>query len=86
MEFRQNEVNKMNEHLTDQDIIAFVEATDLSPETLELMSRVTTHMVRCAPCLERVKAVQKLYGQLPMKDSAKETAKEKAKARDRYEF
>ena len=68
----------MNEHLNDQDIIAFVEASDMSPETMELLSRVTTHMVRCEKCLERVKAFQRLYGQIPMKEKEEELrAKEK---------
>ena len=74
----------MNEHLTDQDILAFVEASDMTPETLSLISKITTHMVRCEACLERVKSVQRLYGQLPMKDAQKETAKGKEKARGRY--
>lgn len=71
----------MNEHLNDQDIIAFVEASDMSPETMELLSRVTTHMVRCEKCLERVKAFQRLYGQIPMKEKEKKFAKEKGKAK-----
>lgn len=78
----------MNEHLNDQDIIAFVEASDMSPETMELLSRVTTHMVRCEKCLERVKAFQRLYGQLPMKEKEKEFVKEKGKSKltERFEL
>lgn len=76
----------MNEHLNDQDILAFVEASDMSPETLSLISMVTTHIVRCEECLERVKAFQRLYGELPMKEEQKASVKAKGKVKERYEF
>ena len=72
----------MNEHLTDQEIIAFVEADTPDPQTLELLGRVTAHIVRCDPCRQRVSAYQKLSGQQPMTEKNKQKNREKEKLKD----
>ena len=63
----------LQNHLTDAELIAFVETTEITPSSLELLSRVTSHIVRCDQCRERLIAFQKMYGQLSAYSPAEET-------------
>lgn len=48
-------------HLTVDEIIDFVSARTLDPDTLEKAAAVTTHMRVCRGCMRRVRAFQMVY-------------------------
>lgn len=48
-------------HLTFDEILDFVSMNTISSDTLDLASRVNTHIRQCGECLEKVKAYQAVY-------------------------
>lgn len=48
-------------HLTVEEIIAFVSATELNDSFLKLAGKVNGHIAQCDECLKKVKAFQTVY-------------------------
>ncbi len=49
------------EHLTNDELIAFVSMDRLDGPSLKLASKVNGHIGSCGSCLERLKAFQLIY-------------------------
>lgn len=45
-------------HLTPEEMIDFVSISELTPETLALVSKVNTHIRQCESCLTRLQSFQ----------------------------
>lgn len=59
-------------HLTIDEICRFVSFKSLDPETLELASRVNTHLLECTECRVKVRNIQDRYNDDPTYDQAME--------------
>lgn len=51
-------------HLTIDEIIAFVSISELNKASLELASKVNTHIVKCDMCRNKVSAFQDVLDEL----------------------
>lgn len=51
-------------HLTIDEMIAFVSISELDTASLELASRVNTHIVKCDLCRSKVSAFQEVFDEL----------------------
>ena len=51
-------------HLTTDEIIDFVSISILNSESLDLASRVNSHILQCTDCLKKVEAFQTVYDAL----------------------
>lgn len=51
-------------HLTIDEMIAFVTISELNTASLELASKVNTHIVKCDMCRNKVSAFQEVFDEL----------------------
>lgn len=66
-------------HLTVDEIIDFVSMEKINSESLELASKVNTHIKSCSECFETVKAFQLIYDEykkIGTKESFKNSLKQ----------
>lgn len=58
------------DHLKLDDVIEFVSLVELNDESKKLISKVNTHIARCAECREMVRSFQTVYDELRCGDVA----------------
>ena len=52
------------DHLKLDDVIEFVSLVELNDESKKLISKVNTHIARCAECREMVRSFQTVYDEM----------------------
>ena len=52
------------DHLKLDDVIEFVSLVELNDESKKLISKVNTHIARCAECREMVRSFQAVYDEM----------------------